>query len=74
MKAMKTLQAHHQEIYVADLAKSLDRSVRTIKEWEKKGLIPKARRDSRGWRIYTAQQAEKISKHVKRHRFFLPLP
>ena len=60
------------EIYVADLAKSLDRSVRTVKEWEKKGLIPKAHRDSRGWRVYTPEQAEKIFKHVKRHRFFIP--
>ena len=60
------------EMTIANLAKTLDRSVRTIKEWEKKGLIPKARRDTRGWRVYTHEQADKILKHVKRHRFFIP--
>ena len=71
MKPMKLLQA---EIHIADLAKTLDRSVRTVKEWEKKGLIPKAHRDSRGWRVYSKDQADRIIKHVKRHRFFIPYP
>ena len=66
---MKTLV--HESLYIAELAKTLDRSVRTLKEWEKKGLIPKARRDSRGWRVYTQEQANKILQHVKRHRFFV---
>lgn len=74
MKTVQSMQAVHHEIYIADLAKTLDRSVRTIKEWEKKGLIPKARRDSRGWRIYSNAQADKILKHVKKHRFFLATP
>lgn len=69
---MKAVQ--EEIIHIADLAKSLDRSIRTVKEWEKKGLIPKARRDSRGWRVYSPEQADKILKHVKRHRFFIPNP
>ena len=63
-----------ESIYIADLAKMLDRSSRTVKEWEKKGLIPKPRRDSRGWRVYSPEQADKILKHVKRHRFFIHIP
>lgn len=59
---------------ILHLAKTLDRSVRTLKEWEKKGLIPKARRDSRGWRVYSPEQADKILRHVKRHRFFVQVP
>ena len=68
---MKGLEAG---LYIADLAKTLDRSVRTVKEWEKKGLIPKARRDTRGWRVYSREQADRILRHVKRHRFFVQVP
>ncbi len=71
---MKVEKLGPADVRVSDLAKTLDRSVRTIKEWEKKGLIPKAQRDSRGWRVYSQEQVEKILKHVKRKRFFVQFP
>ena len=74
MKTVQTMQTMQSEMNIADLAKTLDRSVRTVKEWEKRGLIPRARRDSRGWRVYSSEQAERILKHVKKKKFFLQFP
>jgi MerR family regulatory protein len=41
---------------IKDVALRLDRSILTIKRWEKQGLIPKARKDSRGWRVYMEEE------------------
>ncbi|MDP8262617.1 MAG: MerR family transcriptional regulator [Candidatus Ancaeobacter aquaticus] len=70
MKAMKTDKSFYK---IADLAREVDRSCRTVKEWEKKGLIPKASRDSRGWRVYTEKQLKKVVKLVKERNYFLTL-
>ena len=55
---------------IKDLALRLDRSILTIKRWEKQGLIPKARKDSRGWRVYTEDEVQAILKKVRETNYF----
>jgi len=55
---------------VKDLALRLDRSILTIKRWERQGLIPKARKDSRGWRIYTEAEVRDILRLVQATNYF----
>ncbi len=55
---------------INDLVKALDRDKTTILRWEKQGLIPKAKRDSRGWRFYTEDEYFTIVKKVKETNYF----
>jgi DNA-binding transcriptional MerR regulator len=55
---------------IGDVALRLDRSILTIKRWEKQGLIPKARKDSRGWRVYTEDEVQAILKKVRESNYF----
>ena len=55
---------------IKDLALRLDRSILTIKRWERQGLIPKARKDSRGWRIYTEDEVRDILRLVQATNYF----
>jgi DNA-binding transcriptional MerR regulator len=55
---------------IKDLALRLDRSILTIKRWEKQGLIPTARKDSRGWRIYTDAEVRDILRLVQATNYF----
>lgn len=45
---------------IGELAKRLNRSTLTVRIWEGNNLIPKAERDSRGWRYYTEDDIERI--------------
>ena len=55
---------------IVDIGKQVDRSTIAVVRWEKNGLIPKAKRDSRGWRIYTKEDVEKIVRMAKRTKYF----
>ena len=55
---------------IKDVALRLDRSILTIKRWEQRGLIPKARKDSRGWRVYTEEEVHAILKKVRETNYF----
>ena len=55
---------------IGELAKELDRSTLTIKKWEEIGLIPKAKRDSRGWRYYTDDDISEIRTILREHDYF----
>jgi DNA-binding transcriptional MerR regulator len=55
---------------IKDLALRLDRSILTIKRWERQGLIPRARKDSRGWRVYTEEEVQAILKKVRETNYF----
>ena len=45
---------------INDLAKELNVSIQTIKNYEAQGVLPKARRDAKGWRYYTKEDLIKI--------------
>jgi len=55
---------------ISELAKKLDRSPLTIKRWEARRVIPKAKRDSRGWRYYTETEVKELIKIVKENNYF----
>ena len=58
-----------KEIYkMNDLAKELDRDKSTLLRWEKEGIIPLAKRDSRGWRFYSSEDFQNIVKIVRESR------
>ena len=53
-----------------DILQEIDRNKTTLIRWEEEGLIPKAHRDSRGWRCYTKNQVEEILRLVKETDYF----
>lgn len=55
---------------IKDVALRIDRSILTLKRWEKAGLIPKARKDSRGWRVYTEDELQEILRCVRETNYF----
>lgn len=66
-KSQKTRAGYYR---VSDIAKQVDRSTMAIIRWEKDGLIPRAKRDSRGWRMYTGTQVAEIVNLVRRTKYF----
>lgn len=44
---------------ISEILKRIDRSKTTLLRMEKEGKIPKARKDSRGWRYYSMKDVEK---------------
>lgn len=53
-----------------DILARIDRNKTTLIRWEEAGLIPKARRDSRGWRYYSAEQVDEIIRLVQETNYF----
>ena len=47
-----------------DILQQINRNKTTLIRWEEQGLIPKAAKDSRGWRCYTKEQVEEKLKEV----------
>lgn len=45
---------------VSQAARQLERSERWLRDAERKGKIPKARRDLNGWRVYTPEDIAKL--------------
>lgn len=53
-----------------DLTQKIDRDKSTIIRWEKEGLIPVAKRDSRGWRYYSRGEFNTILELVEKTNYF----
>ena len=53
-----------------DILREIDRNKTTLIRWEEKGLIPKAHKDSRGWRCYTKDQVNEIIRLVQETNYF----
>ena len=53
-------------VTVHQLAEFLNVSDNTVFRMERKGLIPKAQRDHRGWRFWTQDQVTQILRTVSR--------
>ncbi len=43
-----------------DIQDKIDRDKTTLIRWEREGLIPQAKRDSRGWRYYSKSEVKNI--------------
>ncbi len=63
---------HKEEPHlISDVAKAINVSVKTIKNWEDRGHIPKPRRDPiRNWRIYTEEEIAQLVERAKRNNYF----
>jgi DNA-binding transcriptional MerR regulator len=53
-----------------DIQEKIDRDKTTLIRWEKEGLIPTAKRDSRGWRYYSRNEVSKIINTVLSTDYF----
>ena len=45
---------------ITDVAERLGVTAKTITRWEKSGKIRRARRDWRGWRVYSPEEFESM--------------
>jgi len=54
---------------IHEILPEIDRSKTTLLRWESLGLIPKAHRDSRGWRYYTEEEVRRIIELVKNFHY-----
>jgi len=52
-------------VSVTKLAKELGVSTKTIVRWEKAGKIRPAKRDWRGWRVYSAEEVAGMKEVVQ---------
>ncbi|MBN1778634.1 MAG: MerR family transcriptional regulator [Candidatus Buchananbacteria bacterium] len=55
---------------LCDILNRIDRNKITLIRWEEQGLIPKAQKDSRGWRYYSKEQVDQIINMVKQTNYF----
>ena len=53
-----------------DIQDKIDRDKTTLIRWERNGLIPEAKRDSRGWRYYTREEVAKIVQNILTTDYF----
>ena len=51
---------NNHNMTITKVAKKLGVVPKTIMRWEKAGKISKAKRDWRGWRIYTPEQFKEL--------------
>jgi DNA-binding transcriptional MerR regulator len=49
---------------VSEAARELGRSEKWLRNAERKGKIPKARRDLNGWRVYTSEDIVKLQELI----------
>ncbi len=54
--------AGNGKMTITELADKIGVVAKTVIRWEKSGKICKAKRDWRGWRVYTAQEFKEIKK------------
>ncbi len=59
-----------KKFYLHEILRRVDRNKTTLIRWEEEGLIPQAKRDSRGWRFYTEEEIEKIINLIMRTNYF----
>ena len=52
-------------VSITRVAKELGVTTKTIMRWEKAGKIKQAKRDWRGWRVYSSQEVEQIKSFVE---------
>ena len=50
---------------ITDLAKELGVTTKTIVRWEKAGKVKRAKRDWRGWRIYSKDELTELRSLVE---------
>ena len=59
-----------EKFYLNEILRKVDRNKTTLIRWEEVGLIPRAKRDSRGWRYYTREEIEEIINSINGTNYF----
>ena len=59
-----------EKFYLNEILRKVDRNKTTLIRWEEVGLIPRAKRDSRGWRYYTREEIERITRLIEQSNYF----
>lgn len=54
-----------EKMTITQIAQKLGVVPKTIMRWEKAGKIRKAKRDWRGWRVYSRNELEEIESFLK---------
>lgn len=50
---------------ITEIAEHLGVTTKTITRWEKSGKIRKAKRDWRGWRVYSSEDLQEMKSFVE---------
>ncbi len=50
---------------ITEVAKRLGVTTKTITRWEKAGKVRRAKRDWRGWRVYSTEEVELMKSFVE---------
>ena len=50
---------------ITEVARELGVTTKTITRWEKAGKIKQAKRDWRGWRVYSSSELEEMKSFVQ---------
>ena len=50
---------------ITDVAEQLGVTTKTITRWEKAGKVKRAKRDWRGWRVYSPEEVEQMKSFVE---------
>ena len=50
---------------ITEVARELGVTTKTITRWEKAGKIKAAKRDWKGWRVYSSQELEEMKSFVQ---------
>jgi len=59
-----------KKFYLNEILKRVDRNKTTLIRWEEEGLIPRAKRDSRGWRYYSQDEIEQVVNLIEGTNYF----
>ena len=54
-----------ERLSITHVARELGVTSKTITRWEKAGKIRQAKRDWRGWRVYSAEELEQMKSFVE---------
>lgn len=58
-----TMQETAEKLYISDVAETLNRKPATIRDWERRKILPenlRSLRAERGWRYWTPEQVDKL--------------
>lgn len=59
-----------KKFYLNEILRRVDRNKTTLIRWEEEGLIPRAKRDSRGWRYYNQDEIEQVINLIEETNYF----
>ena len=54
-----------ERLSITDVAQKLGVTTKTITRWEKAGKVKRAKRDWRGWRVYSPEEVEQMKSFVE---------